>query len=144
VTPIEGTAMQRLLAHLALFCGFCAGPAQAQVVDQVRMQFAHAVYAQSGAEINHDAPQPLLRAVVVLRVRLDAAGRWVPEVLRENPNQPEMTRRALACVQRLEAAFEVPESLRPELQRDGFVEVWLFQTDGRFALKTLALPQRGI
>ncbi len=30
-----------------------------------------------------------------------------------------------------------------KLRREGFVEVRLFQNDGRFALKTLALPQRG-
>ena len=136
--------MYRLLGTLALLCGLCTGQAQAQVVDQVRTQFAHAVYEQSGGEINHEAPQALLRAVVVLRVRLDAAGRWVPEVLRENVNQPEMTQRALACVHRLAPAADVPEALRPELERNGFVEAWLFQTDGRFALKTLALPQRGI
>ena len=45
---------------------------------------------------------------------------------------------------RLAPATDVPEALRPELQRNGFVEAWLFQTDGRFALRTLALPQRGI
>ena len=28
------------------------------------------------------------------------------------------------------------------LQNDGLVEAWLFQNDGRFALKTLAKPQR--
>lgn len=136
--------MNRLLAQFLLLCGLCTGQANAQAVDQVRTQFAHAVYEQSGGEINHGAPQALLRAVVVLRVRLDAEGHWVPELLRENVNQPELTQRALACVHRLKAAIDVPESLRLELQQNGFVEAWLFQNDGRFALKTLALPQRGI
>jgi hypothetical protein len=28
------------------------------------------------------------------------------------------------------------------LRNDGMIEAWLFQNDGRFALKTLAKPQR--
>ena len=29
------------------------------------------------------------------------------------------------------------------LRNEGLIEAWLFQNDGRFALKTLAKPQRG-
>ena len=29
------------------------------------------------------------------------------------------------------------------VRNEGLIEAWLFQTDGRFALKTLAKPQRG-
>ena len=37
---------------------------------------------------------------------------------------------------------EVHAAMAEQLHHEGFVEVWLFQNDGRFALKTLALPQR--
>lgn len=136
--------MDRLFAAIALLCGLCTDQSQAGTLDQVRARFAHAVYEQSAAEINHDRPQAMLRAVVVLRVRPGANGHWVPEVVRENDEQPELTRRALACVHRLVAEIDVPEADRRELQKNGFMEVWLFQNDGRFALKTLALPQHGL
>ena len=118
--------------------------ARAESLDQVRRGFAQMVYQDSRPDINLDAPQPMLRAVVVLRVRLNELGRWSAEVMRENDVEPELTRKALASVEHLETAMEVSAPLAERLHREGFVEVWLFQNDGRFALKTLALPQRGL
>ena len=50
--------------------------------------------------------------------------------------------KAIASVEQAPAPRDIPAPLRAELRRNGFVEVWLFQSNGRFALKTLALPQR--
>ena len=136
--------MNRLFASLALLCGLCTALSPALAADPVRTRFARAVYEQSAADINHGRPQAMLRAVVVLRVRLGTNGHWVPEVVRENDEQPEMTRRALACVEALVADLEMPDAERRDLQKNGFLEAWLFQNDGRFALKTLALPQLGL
>ena len=116
--------------------------ARADSLDQVRRGFAQRVYEDSRADINMDAPQPMLRAVVVLRVRLNELGHWAAEVMRENDVEPELTRKALASVEHLGMAAEASSPLAEQLHREGFVEVWLFQNDGRFALKTLALPQR--
>ena len=133
--------MRRLAASLCAFVALATGlSARADGLDQVRRAFAQAIYQDSSGDINLDAPQPLLRAVVVLRVRLDERGRWAAEVMRENDEQPELTRKALASVAHL--AADVPSTAAGQLHREGFVEVWLFQNDGRFALKTLALPQR--
>ncbi|MEO5690496.1 MAG: hypothetical protein ABIR54_24315 [Burkholderiaceae bacterium] len=130
-----------LCAAAILLCTFGA---RAESLDQVRRGFAQMVYEDSRADINLDAPQPLLRAVVVLRVRANDRGRWSGEVMRENNEQPELTRKALASVEHLPRVLDVSAPLAEQLHRDGFVEVWLFQNDGRFALKTLALPQRGL
>jgi len=135
--------MSRLITAFGLAAALsCA--AHAQSLEQVRAEVARAVYASAGPDINHAAPQPLLRAVVVLRVRLGENGRWNAEVMRENHDEPALTRRAIASVEALDAPPEPPEPLRAALRREGFVEAWLFQTDGHFALKTLALPQRGL
>lgn len=135
--------MYRLIVALSICASlfFCLN-ANAQDIDRSRTDFARQIYASAANEVHHEAPQPLLRAVVVMRVRLSDEGRWTAEVLRENTTQPEMTRKALASVERMPAPAAIPESLRDELRRNGFVEAWLFQSDGRFALKTLALPQR--
>lgn len=136
--------MYRLITALSLCASLlpCVD-ANAQDIDQSRGEFARQIYASAATEVNYRAPQPLLRAVVVMRIRLADDGRWAAEVMRDNPNQPEMTRKAIDSVEHAPAPTAVPEGLRDELHRNGFVEVWLFESDGRFALKTLALPQRG-
>ena len=128
---------------VTMFLG-STGAALAQSADQVKAEFARAVYKNSGAKVHDDRPQPLLRAVVVLRIRLSAQNQWQAEVFRDNPQQPEMTQEALASV----ASLPAPSGLSPRaaemLRNEGLVEAWLFQNDGRFALKTLAKPQRGV
>lgn len=137
--------MPKLAASLCLAAAFLAcAAARADNLDPVRRGFAQMVYEDAGPDINRDAPQPLLRAVVVLRVRLDAAGRWTAEVIRENDEQPQLTRKALASVAHLRKSLAMSAAAAEQVHRDGFMEVWLFQNDGRFALKTLALPQRGL
>ena len=122
----------------------CAAGARAEGLEQVRRGFAQMVYEDAGPDINREAPQPLLRAVVVLRVKLTEAGRWTADVIRENDEQPELTRKALASVGHLARRMEMSAAAAEQLHGEGFLEVWLFQNDGRFALKSLALPQRGL
>ena len=138
--------MHRIVVSVAIAAALLgAGPgARAEGLDQVRRGFAQMVYQDSGPDINREAPQSMLRAVVVLRVRLDDHGRWAAEVMRENDVEPELTRKALRSVEHLATTMEVSAPVSEQLHREGFVEVWLFQNDGRFALKTLALPQRGL
>lgn len=119
-----------------------AAPAYAQGKDQIKADFARAVYLNSASQVHNEQPQALLRAVVVLRVKLDEQGQWSAEVFRDNPDQPEMTRAALDSVAKLPAPVGLSAKARQQLQTEGVIEAWLFQTDGRFALKTLAKPQR--
>jgi protein TonB len=138
--------MHPFAAPLCLLSALLVGtaPARAETMDQVRRDFARMIYEDAAPDINHEAPQPLLRAVVVLRVRLDAHDRWTAEVMRENDVEPGLTRKAIASVEHLARSMVVSAAMSEQLRREGFVEVWLFQNDGRFALKTLALPQRGL
>jgi protein TonB len=122
---------------------FTAGNAHAQSADQLRADFARSVYLNSANQVHNERPQPLLRAVVVLRIKLDEQNQWQAEVFRDNPDQPEMTRAALDSVARLPAPVGLSPQARQALRNDGLVEAWLFQNDGRFALKTLAKPQKG-
>lgn len=126
-----------------LFAGL-AGHARAQSADEVKADFARAIYNHSAAQVHNDRPQPLLRAVVVLRVKLDEQNQWKAEVFRDNPDQPEMTRAALESVARLPGPVGMTPAALDLLHHDGLIEAWLFQNDGRFALKTLAKPQRGV
>jgi len=109
--------------------------------ENINAEFAKVVYEHC-KHVHNEQPQALLRAVVVLRIRLNEQNQWQAEVFRENPDQPEMTKAALESV----AALPAPTGLSPKamekLRGEGVVEAWLFQTDGRFALKSLAKPQR--
>jgi hypothetical protein len=134
-------AVTSIVLALSVFLG--AGSARAQSADEVKADFARSVYLNSAAQVHNERPQPLLRAVVVLRVKLDGQNHWQAEVFRDNPDQPEMTRAALESVTRLPAAVGLTPKAERMLREDGLIEAWLFQTDGRFALKTLAKPQRG-
>ena len=119
-----------------------AAPAQAQSADQVKADFARAVYLHSATQVHNERPQPMLRAVVVLRIKLSDSNQWQAEVFRDNPDQPEMTKAALESVARLPVPVGLSPKARQILRNDGLVEAWLFENDGRFALKTLAKPQR--
>lgn len=116
-------------------------PAFAGTPEAIRVDFAKAVYSGSPEFIHDRNPQPLLRAVVVLNVKLDAAERWLVEVVRTNDEQPEMLARAIETVRRA-PTVSMPDHVRASLHRDGFMEAWLFDNDGRFQVKTLAKAQR--
>lgn len=105
-------------------------------------EFAKVVYQTSGSQVHNEQPQALLRAVVVLRVKLDEQNQWKAEVFRENPDQPELTKAALESVARLPAPTGLSDKAISQLHGEGVVEAWLFQTDGRFALKSVAKPQK--
>jgi hypothetical protein len=139
VTPFAAAAT----LTAALLLGAWCGQAQAQSTDQVKADFARAVYQHSASQVHNDRPQPLLRAVVVLRVKLDEQNQWRAEVFRDNPEQPELTQAAIASVAQLPAPVGLSPKAQQMLRDEGLIEAWLFQNDGRFAPKTLAKPQRG-
>jgi hypothetical protein len=116
-------------------------PAQAAVSDQARKEFAKAVYAGSPEYVHNRNPQPLLRAVIVLAVKLDENNQWVPEVVRGNDTQPEMQARAMDTVRKA-PVVNLSDADRAEMQRSGLMEAWLFDNDGSFQVKTLAKAQR--
>jgi hypothetical protein len=142
-TPSSTAWAHRRLAGWAVSLALLgAAPAQAQTADQLKADFARAIYLNSATQVHNEQPQPLLRAVVVLRIRLNEQDQWQAEVFRDNPDQPAMTRLALDSVARLPAPVGLSPKARQMLRQDGMIEAWLFQNDGRFALKTLAKPQR--
>jgi periplasmic protein TonB len=142
------TQLESLMSAKTICCSFLTGallaflaPAQAGVPDDVRKDFAQAVYTGSPDLVHNGNPQPLLRAVIVLNVKLDDGGHWQHEVVRTNSEQPEMLARAIETVHRA-PPIAVNDDVRGELRRNGFMEAWLFDNDGRFQVKTLAKAQR--
>jgi protein TonB len=134
--------------NVRTFCFTCVGFVLASIaastraanLDEVRLAFAQAVHQASPEYIHQRNPQPLLRAVVVLNIKLLDDDHWQAEVVRTNEQQPEMLQRAMDTVARVRLP-EVPADLREDLQRNGIYETWLFDKDGSFQVKTLAKAQ---
>jgi len=130
-----------LSTMLTLFLAMALPARAAGNLDEFRHEFAQAVYASSPELVHNRNPQALLRAVVVLNIKLGEGNAWVTDVMRTNRDEPAMLARAVEAVKRVQI-HDVPDSLREELSRNGINETWLFDKDGTFQVKTLAKTQR--
>jgi len=115
--------------------------AHAAVPDQLKKDFAQAIYDGSPDLVHKRNPQPLLRAVIVLNVKLDENNQWRADVIRGNDQQPEMQARAIETVKKARM-LDLSDTDRTEMQRGGLIEAWLFDSDGTFQVKTLAKAQQ--
>lgn len=112
----------------------------ASTLDGYKQDLAHRISQVNSTKVYVDRPQALLRSVVVLKYQVDANGNLVrSEILRSNRDRETETI-ALATLKNT-APFPKPA---PHLLRQGRVDImesWLFNNDGRFQLRTIALPQ---
>lgn len=85
-------------------------------------------------------PQALLRSVVVLRFILDADGKLVrSEIVRSN--RDKVTEASALASLRGAAPLPPPPAKLLAGGRLEISETWLFNNDGRFQLRSIALPQ---
>ncbi len=85
-------------------------------------------------------PQALLRSVIVIKFVLDAKGKLLSrDILRSNRDK-ETEQIALASLTRAQN-FPVPSTSWFRQGKLELIETWLFNSDGRFQLRTIALPQ---
>lgn len=109
-------------------------------VNGYKRDLAQRITEVNSIKVYTTRPQALLRSVVVVRYSVDGGGRLLrSEIMRSNRDR-ETEATALASL-RNAAPFPKPAS---HLLRHGKVELsetWLFNNDGRFQLRSLALPQ---
>ncbi|HEU4622837.1 MAG TPA: hypothetical protein VFS42_11490 [Burkholderiaceae bacterium] len=84
-------------------------------------------------------PQALLRAVIVVKIKVQSGGQTTAEILRA-PDRT-LAAHAIETIKRASPLPAPPQSVAAELARHGFTETWLYNSDGRFHLRTLAPPQ---
>jgi hypothetical protein len=116
-----------------------AAPLPIRSVEEYKMAVARAIHDGNPQFIHDRRPQALLRAVVALDVKFAEHG-YVATVRRQNTDEPSLTARALESLKRA-VLVPVPEALRAELAA-GFVETWLFETDGTFQVAAIAKKQK--
>lgn len=112
----------------------------ALTLDEYKQALAQHIAHKNAAKMHGQRPQALLRSVVVVRYVVDVNGNLVrSEIMRSNRDR-ETEAAALASL-RNAAPFPPPS---PHLLHQGrldLAETWLFNNDGRFQLRTTALPQ---
>ena len=101
---------------------------------------AEKVYAVNRAHLFDGRPEHLLRAVIVVEVTVDREGRVTRSKILRSPGITTLDSAALGS---LKAASPLPAPPSKLVARGPLVfsETWLFRKDGRFQLRSLALPQ---
>jgi protein TonB len=117
-----------------------APPSRAWTLATYKLEVARWITRNSAAHLYEGAPPPVLKSIVVLTIAVDAAGKPTRVTVLRSNGYKALEQRALQSVT---AAAPLP---KPGLivSRHGvaeFTETWLFREDGRFQLRSLALPQ---
>lgn len=109
-------------------------------LDGYKRELALHISRHNAAKVFSGRPQALLRSVVVLHYTVNARGRLLhSEVLRSNHDR-ETEATALATL-RNSAPFPPPASSLLHYGRLEISETWLFNSDGRFQLRSIAETQ---
>jgi protein TonB len=109
-------------------------------LDDWKRVAAERVYAVNRARLFDGRPEHLLRAVIVVEVTVDREGRVTRSKILRSPGIASLNSVALSS---LKAASPLPAPPSKLVAKGPLVfsETWLFRKDGRFQLRSLALPQ---
>jgi protein TonB len=112
----------------------------ATTLDDYKRDLARRISQRNANRVFPGRPQALLRSVVVVRYAVDANGSLLrSEIMRSNRDR-ETEATALATL-RSAVPFPRPAAHLVRKGRVEMSETWLFNNDGRFQLRTVALPQ---
>jgi protein TonB len=118
------------------------GRSAALTVDGYKRDLARRISEMSASSVYSERPQALLRSVIVIKYVVADDGRLLrADFLRSNHDRAAEA----SAMQSLRNAAPFPKPL-PHLPTNGKIEImetWLFNDDGRFQLRTVALPQKG-
>ncbi|MDY7546006.1 hypothetical protein RGU75_07150 [Glaciimonas sp. CA11.2] len=117
-----------------------ATPTNTTTIDGYKRNLAQRIVAVNSTKVYIGRPQALLRAVIVLKFYIDADGQLLrTQIMRTNKDRAA---EAVAMLSVKNAApFPKPDR---DLLRKGEIEIsesWLFNTDGRFQLRSIADAQ---
>lgn len=115
--------------------------AQRAALERYRIALARRIMASNAEAVAPGRPQAMLRSLVVVSFTLDRAGRLVRASVYRTNGDDDAERNALASLRK---AHPLPPPPAELLNRQGELEVmedWLFNTDGRFQLRSVAAPQ---
>jgi protein TonB len=110
------------------------------VLESWKQRAAERIYEVNRKGLFEGRPEHLLRAVVVVELTVDREGKVTNSKILRSPNIGALD---IAALRSLRLASPLPAPPTSLLTRGTLVyhETWLFRKDGRFQLRTLALPQ---
>lgn len=118
------------------------GTSTAHTLKQYKEELAHRISETNSTKVYPGHPQALLRAVVVIKFTVDARGKLLrSEIVRGN--RDSATEATALSSLRATAPFPKPAAA---LLRNGRVEIsetFLFNTDGRYQIRSIAQTQLG-
>ncbi|WP_408158397.1 energy transducer TonB family protein [Herbaspirillum lusitanum] len=118
------------------------GTSTATTVDGYKQDLAKRIAQVNFTSVYVERPQALLRSVIVIKFVVDGDGNLVrSEILRSNRDKAAETS-AMSSL-RNTAPFPKPPATLLKQGRVELSESWLFNNDGRFQLRSIALAQMG-
>lgn len=110
------------------------------LLDQWKRSAAERIHDVNAKHLFAGRPHHLLQAVIVVEVTVDPRGNVTRSKVLRSPGIGALDRLALAS---LKTASPLPHPPSRLVGKGALVysETWLFDNDGRFQLRTLALPQ---
>lgn len=109
-------------------------------LEDWKQRAAERIHEVNRKELFEGRPEHLLRAVIVVELSVDRQGKVTTSKIMRSPGIASLNTVALRS---LKAASPLPAP-PPALMSKGalvYQETWLFRQDGRFQLRSLALPQ---
>lgn len=110
------------------------------VLDEWKQRAAEHIHQVNRKDLFEGRPEHLLRAVIIVEVTVDRQGSVINTTIRRSPGIASLNTAAMRSVRNASPLPSPPASL---LQKGvlTYHETWLVRKDGRFQLRTLALPQ---
>ncbi len=112
----------------------------AKTLVAYQLELANHLSRVNVAKVYSANPQALLRSVIVLRFSINAQGTLVNKAIVRSNKDRETEATALSSLVKAQP-FPMPPTLLLKQGKLDMVETWLFNSDGRFQLRTIALPQ---
>jgi protein TonB len=108
-------------------------------LDRYKRTVADQILKTNAAHTFEGVPPHLLRAVIVLQLTIDAQGKLVAVKTLRTPDQ----KLAAFAAKSARDAGTLPAPPRDLLRRGRLevAETWLFRDDGKFQVRSLAVPQ---
>ncbi|MFA9273967.1 MAG: energy transducer TonB [Candidatus Aquirickettsiella gammari] len=112
----------------------------AKTLAAYQLELATHLSRVNTAKIYAGNPQALLRSVIVLKFTLNAQGNLLSKAIVRSNKDRETEASALSSLVNAQPFPMPPAHLLKQAKLD-MLETWLFNSDGRFQLRTIALPQ---
>ena len=109
-------------------------------LEEWKQRAAERIYEVSRTQLFEGRPEHLLRAVIVVEATVDRQGKVTRSRIMRSPGIASLDSVALRSLQNASPLPVPPASLTAKGPLT-YHETWLFRKDGRFQLRTLALPQ---